>query len=1085
LFAEQGTNYPYLAEDACSVLAFPETLNLDPNKNWGAAGGPDAGDPFSAHLSFDMKYSLDVDGANIASYAMLGLMPTEGPASLYVLFIDTLIGSETYANDWQHFEDNDLATMFWNRIQGWNSDPTRDDYDYIPECELGILAWSEGDCVDFFSGVGGSGGCSNPDNDKPWTGFMFDGMYLDVLDADTDEFAKVYTGELIPGETETFNVAWTAELCSWLITAETQLPGDVNPGNDQCCAFAAFVSEEERCFDGYVEDLTGGGECLWHVCTNREGGDDYFAWAGVETEHSAQYINNMDERLISPTIEIPSEFWDEGVLINWTTWYEFNSTTNDFGEFAVWRTFDHDDDPDTANVTTWDTIRKFVGNTDENFIQTGAYLPESFFPTDPAQKFNTKLSFRMYSDDHYVDEGWYIDDIVIFNVTDDNNTATFADTWYLYNAYSTSMSEGPCYMNEADPASLMLLAPTTSRDFLAGGTWFDDTWYGTMYGTGALYTIETDGTKNSIGGGGAGYNGLAEVGGQLYACSSTALYEVDESDGSQTLVGNFGAGTLMIALASDGTTLWGINLDDMLYTVNTGTGAATLVGSLGIALNYAQDAEYDRGNGILYLSAYTTTGQLYTCDTGTGACTLIGNFNGGAEACAFAIPSAGGGGGGGGTLPDGAIVGECLPCFTWDTYEIDCTIYPGDPCSSPYCSETFERGDIAPWICEPSIGGQYWFHTDDEDTIPSDAGIPEDHDPCDECDERPWVIPSVNLVPWGYNGEGTGLDDAMAIEVDLTDPTLDSSYILFDCLMNYNLSKESLFIEISPDWEPGTPMESATWVQYWVHTPGDSYGDNTEGWVALSDITGPIDDDDRWNLDEFAGSVIYIRFRLTTPGNGAAIGEGWAIADLHIGVKHTGAGFVDTEPPVTSIFFNEQTGKVTLVAQDYPLTKGTGIAGTYYIIDGGAQQTYGAPFTLAEGTHTVQYWSVDHAGNPESKKSSTFVVDTTPPTVELTSPEAGGIYFLGNKVLTLGSKTICIGKVPVEAEASDAGSGVSKVLFSFDNGDSGFDATAPYEYTFRAMHFGSLTITAIAEDNNGLQSSPDEMTITVFSLGLL
>jgi hypothetical protein len=59
---------------------------------------------------------------------------------------------------------------------------------------------------------------------------------------------------------------------------------------------------------------------------------------------------------------------------------------------------------------------------------------------------------------------------------------------------------------------------------------------------------------------------------------------------------------------------------------------------------------------------------------------------------------------------------------------------------------------------------------------------------------------------------------------------------------------------------------------------------------------------------------------------------------------------------------------------------GVGLAATYYTIDGGAQQTYTAPFTLADGVHTVTYWSVDKVGNVETIHSGYANIDTKAPT---------------------------------------------------------------------------------------------------------
>jgi outer membrane protein assembly factor BamB len=47
----------------------------------------------------------------------------------------------------------------------------------------------------------------------------------------------------------------------------------------------------------------------------------------------------------------------------------------------------------------------------------------------------------------------------------------------------------------------------------------------------------------------------------------------------------------------------------------------------------------------------------------------------------------------------------------------------------------------------------------------------------------------------------------------------------------------------------------------------------------------------------------------------------------------------------------------------------SGVAGTFYRVDGGAAQTYTATFSISsDGVHTVEYWSVDVAGNTEHIK---------------------------------------------------------------------------------------------------------------------
>src|SRR5439155_11083374 len=73
----------------------------------------------------------------------------------------------------------------------------------------------------------------------------------------------------------------------------------------------------------------------------------------------------------------------------------------------------------------------------------------------------------------------------------------------------------------------------------------------------------------------------------------------------------------------------------------------------------------------------------------------------------------------------------------------------------------------------------------------------------------------------------------------------------------------------------------------------------------------------------------------------------------------------------------------------------SGVAATYYTVDGGSAQA-GTTITIStEGAHQVAYWSVDKAGNTETAATVTVLVDKSAPTITgkaTTSPNANGWY---------------------------------------------------------------------------------------------
>ncbi len=96
----------------------------------------------------------------------------------------------------------------------------------------------------------------------------------------------------------------------------------------------------------------------------------------------------------------------------------------------------------------------------------------------------------------------------------------------------------------------------------------------------------------------------------------------------------------------------------------------------------------------------------------------------------------------------------------------------------------------------------------------------------------------------------------------------------------------------------------------------------------------------------------------------------------------------DTAPPTTTatgLQADDHSGwrnasqSVTLAASD---GKGSGVAATYYTVDGGPQQTYSGAFAVSgTGRHPVTYWSVDVASNAEIAHTGWVNIDMAAPTV--------------------------------------------------------------------------------------------------------
>jgi probable HAF family extracellular repeat protein len=132
---------------------------------------------------------------------------------------------------------------------------------------------------------------------------------------------------------------------------------------------------------------------------------------------------------------------------------------------------------------------------------------------------------------------------------------------------------------------------------------------------------------------------------------------------------------------------------------------------------------------------------------------------------------------------------------------------------------------------------------------------------------------------------------------------------------------------------------------------------------------------------------------VTSPQTFAGLADGTHLFTLKVidqagnVTERTHVWTVDTAPPATTGapdrapnahgWYNADV-VVTLAAAD----ENSGVAVSYYRINGGATETYSGPFPVAtEGVNTVEFWSVDEAGNVELSQGLSLRIDKTLPTM--------------------------------------------------------------------------------------------------------
>lgn len=120
----------------------------------------------------------------------------------------------------------------------------------------------------------------------------------------------------------------------------------------------------------------------------------------------------------------------------------------------------------------------------------------------------------------------------------------------------------------------------------------------------------------------------------------------------------------------------------------------------------------------------------------------------------------------------------------------------------------------------------------------------------------------------------------------------------------------------------------------------------------------------------------------------------------------SGAYVSNSKQPVVFTVTDEADGSgvdlsTLVVKQDGTAVASSALAST--AITNGYSVTYTPASALSDGSHTVTVDCKDHDGNAAAKKSTTYTVDTVPPTLNITSPTEG--YITNKAALTVAGTT--------------------------------------------------------------------------------
>ena len=138
--------------------------------------------------------------------------------------------------------------------------------------------------------------------------------------------------------------------------------------------------------------------------------------------------------------------------------------------------------------------------------------------------------------------------------------------------------------------------------------------------------------------------------------------------------------------------------------------------------------------------------------------------------------------------------------------------------------------------------------------------------------------------------------------------------------------------------------------------------------------------------------------------------------------------------------------------------------------------------SLDVGIHECNITINSNGGSGIVRVHVEVIPPAQPPNVSIEKPIDGAIY-LWNKEIFRFFRTIIIGPIAIEVNATDPDGNIEKVEFFIDNTSVYNDTEAPYAYAFNDRMFGRHTIKVVAYDDQGL-SSEASVEAFIISFGI-